>query len=122
MARAISSIKKAIVSKKDRLFEEVYNEAINIYMIYDRPRRKKYYVTRTEKDRKISALFREHPDLSNVEVYHVRGNYLNKDKLRFYSGVVYRTKFKSIPMPPEGSMRRIGEGTLEDFYRFTDSI
>lgn len=39
--------------------------------------------------------------------------------LRMYSGVAFRTK---IPMLHEITTRQIGKGTLEDFYRFIDSI
>ena len=49
MATSPKSIKKAIESKKDKLFEKWYDREIHIYMIYDRMHNKKYYETVSRK-------------------------------------------------------------------------
>lgn len=113
------SIKDAIVAKKDKLFEKWYDEEINIYMIYDRVHNKKYYSTSQKYEWEIQKLFKKYPELRSVDLYSVHGNYSDNKNLRMYSGVAFRTK---IPMLHEITTRHIGKGTLEDFYRFIDSI
>lgn len=119
MATSPKSIKKAIESKKDKLFEKWYDREINIYVIYDRAHNKKYYVTSQKYEWDIGSLFKKYPELKSVDLYSVHGNYLDGKNLRFYSGVALRTK---ITRAPEIIMRHVGKGTLEDFYRFVDSI
>ncbi len=113
------SVKDAIVAKKDRLFEKWYDREIHIYMIYDRMHNKKYYSDSQKYEWEIQKLFKKYPELRSVDLYSVHGNYSDKKNLRMYSGVAFRTK---IPMLHEITTRQIGKGTLEDFYRFIDSI
>ena len=113
------SVKDAIVNKKDKLFEKWYDREINIYVIYDRVHNKKYYATSQKYEWDIMTIFKKYPELKSVDLYSVHGNYLDGKNLRFYSGVALRTKIARIP---EIITRHIGKGTLEDFYRFIDSI
>lgn len=113
------SVKDTIVAKKDKLFEKWYDREINIYMIYDRIHDKKHYSTSKKYEWDIGALFKKYPELKSVDLYSAHGNYLDGNNLRFYSGVALRTRITRIP---EIIMRHIGKGSLEDFYRFIDSI
>lgn len=119
MATSPKSIKKAIESKRDKLFEKWYDREINIYVIYDRVHNKKHYSTSQKYEWDIGTLFKKYPELKSVDLYSVHGNYLDGKNLRFYSGVAIRTKITRLP---EIITRHIGKGTLEDFYRFIDSI
>lgn len=119
MATPRKSIKKAMESKRDKLFEKWYDREINIYVIYDRVHNKKHYSTSQKYEWEIQKLFKKYPELRSVDLYSVHGDYSDNKNLRMYSGVAFRTK---IPMLHEITMRHIGKGTLEDFYRFIDSI
>ena len=63
MATPRKSIKKAIESKRDKLFEKWYDREINIYVIYDRVHNKKYYSTSQKYEWEIQKLFKKYPEV-----------------------------------------------------------